>query len=118
MAFRAAASRRSFCLPCFLVGFIEIHADKRIAPDFKPRFPFALLFSIGRSLGLGMIFSRRERKADLRSAGQPGRLSPRELGLLLHQEDFFHAINLFQLNFDDFVHCGLHGASDECGFDR
>ena len=99
MAFRAAASRRSFCLPCFLVGFIEIHADKRIAPDFKPRFPFALLFSMSDSRG---------------------RLSPREFGrgLLLHQEDFFHAINLFQLNFDDFVHCGLHGASDECGFDR
>ena len=37
--------------------------------------------------------------------------------LLLHQQDFFHTIDLMQFDFDYFAHVGGHGASYECGFD-
>jgi len=39
------------------------------------------------------------------------------LASLLHEKDFVRAIDLVQLDLDDFVHGGLHIATDESGFD-
>ena len=72
------------------------------------------------NLDLGLRYGFRYRctsSEELCSAGQPGAAVPTWAWLLLHEKNFFRAVDLFQLDFDDFVHRGLHGAAYECGFD-